>query len=86
LIADAIEAELDSPVDRPVMRDCPDCNCKGGYEFDPNYPWTNEDDEFRLPTEWRTCMTCKGKGKLSQLAYDCRIANGRPIAVATGYA
>lgn len=67
------------------LKTCPDCNGKGGYEFDPNPYWLT-DMEFSKPLEWRTCLTCRGQKMLTPLQYACRMANGSPIVQAKGYA
>jgi len=64
---------------------CPDCKGCGGSEYDPNPEWLT-DMEYAEPKQWRECLTCKGKGQLSPLAYACRIAGGPPVVQGRGFA
>jgi len=67
------------------MKECPDCKGKKGYEKDPNPYWLTDEEMFQ-PMEWVKCLTCDGEGKLSPLAYACRIAGGSQPLNARGYA
>ncbi len=65
------------------MEICPDCKGKKGWWEDPNPYWMDDYDETRKPSEWIKCWTCRGAGKLSQVAYACYRAWGgsAPIQV-----